>query len=93
MAIVDNGEERALRPRLAEAMAGENAAVVDSRVREWSRENLIERVLLRQAPRRDREPISPTPPIGAHWSIDFRSLRWSWPGVVRSKLNRQRDLK
>lgn len=69
MAIVVNGEAidevlfrdeaRALRPRLAEAMAGEDPAVVEARVREWSRENVIERILLRQAAQSDPEPISP----------------------------------
>lgn len=69
MPIVANGEviddasirneAVALRPRLAEAMPGEDPAVLEARVREWSRENVIERVLLRQAAQSDPEPISP----------------------------------
>ena len=68
MPIVVNGEviddasirdeALALRPRLAEAMPEEDPAVLDARVREWARENVIERVLLRQAAQSDLEPIS-----------------------------------
>jgi parvulin-like peptidyl-prolyl isomerase len=69
MPIVVNGEAiddasirneaLALRPRLAEAMPGEDPALLETRVREWSRENVIERVLLRQAAQSDLELISP----------------------------------
>lgn len=52
-------EALALRPRLAEAMPGEDPAVLEARVREWARENVIERVLLRQAAQSDPEPIPP----------------------------------
>jgi parvulin-like peptidyl-prolyl isomerase len=60
--IIDDASIRnealALRPRLAEAMPGEDPALLEARVREWSRENVIERVLLRQAAQSDPEPIS-----------------------------------
>lgn len=52
-------EARSIRPRLFEAMAGEDPATVESRVREWSRENVIERVLLRQAALAEPEPVDP----------------------------------
>ena len=52
-------EERAIRPRLQEAMAGESLAAVEARVREWARENVIERVVLRQAAWADAEPVTP----------------------------------
>lgn len=52
-------EARQIRPRLFEAMAGEDPATVETRVREWSRENVIERVLLRQAALAEPEPVDP----------------------------------
>ena len=42
-------ELRAIRPRLLEAMQGEDPATIEARARQWARENVIERVLLRQA--------------------------------------------
>ena len=42
-------ELRAIRPRLLEAMQGEDPASIEVRARQWARENVIERVLLRQA--------------------------------------------
>ena len=51
-------ERRALRIALAEKMADEPVSEIEERAREWSRENVIERVLLRQAALRDPEPIS-----------------------------------
>jgi parvulin-like peptidyl-prolyl isomerase len=50
-------ESKQLRPRMFEAMADENPNVVEKRVREWARENVIERLLLRQAAVADPEPI------------------------------------
>ncbi len=52
-------EERAIRPHLYEAMQGETPAAIEERVREWARENVIERVVLRQAALADPEPIAP----------------------------------
>ena len=58
MALLVNGERienaldeerRALRIALAEKMADEPVSEIEERAREWSRENVIERVLLRQA--------------------------------------------
>jgi hypothetical protein len=51
-------EARALRPRMMEAMAEEDPVALEMRVREWARENVIERVLLRQAAAADPEPIA-----------------------------------
>jgi parvulin-like peptidyl-prolyl isomerase len=48
-----------LRPRMLEAMAGEDPITLEIRVREWARENVIERTLLRQAARKDPDPIAP----------------------------------
>jgi parvulin-like peptidyl-prolyl isomerase len=50
-------EARNIRPQLQQAMEGEDAAVVEARVKEWSRENVIERLLLRQAAAADPEPV------------------------------------
>jgi hypothetical protein len=52
-------EARAIRPRLQEAMEGEDPHAIEQRVKEWSRENVIERVLLRQAAWADPEPVPP----------------------------------
>jgi parvulin-like peptidyl-prolyl isomerase len=46
-------EEQAILPRLAEAMRGEPRHAILDRAREWSRENVIDRVLLRQAAERE----------------------------------------
>jgi hypothetical protein len=51
-------EANDLRPRLREAMPEEDPIALESRVREWARENVIERVLLRQAALNDPEPIA-----------------------------------
>src|SRR2546423_13930606 len=51
-------EEDQLRPRLREAMPDEDPKVLESRTREWARENAIERVLLRQAAMADPEPLA-----------------------------------
>jgi parvulin-like peptidyl-prolyl isomerase len=50
-------EIRTLRLRLAEAMPNEHPSAIDARAREWARENVIERVLLRQAALADPEPV------------------------------------
>ena len=56
-------EMRMMRPHLQEAMAGEDPLQIEMQLREWAKENLIERVLLRQAAR--NEPVEDgcvTPP-------------------------------
>jgi peptidyl-prolyl cis-trans isomerase C len=52
-------EIRNLRLRIAEAMPDEHPSTIEARAREWARENVIERVLLRQAALADAEPIPP----------------------------------
>lgn len=52
-------EARTIRPRLFEAMPNEDPADVEARVKQWSRENVIERVLLRQAALADPDPVDP----------------------------------
>jgi parvulin-like peptidyl-prolyl isomerase len=50
-------EFRTLRLRLAEAMPQEHPSTIEARAREWARDNVIERVLLRQAALADAEPV------------------------------------
>jgi parvulin-like peptidyl-prolyl isomerase len=50
-------EERSIRPRLLEAMANEPRNVVEQRIKDWARENVVERVVLRQAALADPEPV------------------------------------
>jgi len=50
-------EIRTLRLRLAEAMPQEHPATIEARAKEWARDNVIERVLLRQAALADAEPV------------------------------------
>ncbi|MGA3188375.1 MAG: peptidylprolyl isomerase [Bryobacteraceae bacterium] len=52
-------EIRTLRLRLSEAMPRENPATIEARAKEWARDNVIERVLLRQAALADTEPVPP----------------------------------
>jgi parvulin-like peptidyl-prolyl isomerase len=52
-------EIRTLRLRLSEAMPQEHPAAIDARAKEWARDNVIERVLLRQAALADAEPVPP----------------------------------
>jgi parvulin-like peptidyl-prolyl isomerase len=66
MPIVVNGEtiedsvileeERSIRPRLQEAMESEPRDVLERRIKDWARENVIERIVLRQAALADPEP-------------------------------------
>ena len=51
-------EARNIRPQLQQAMEGEDPALIEARVKEWSRENVIERALLRQAAMADPEPVA-----------------------------------
>lgn len=50
-------EARAIRPKLEEAMAGEDPRAIETRIKQWARENVIERVLLQQAALNDPEPV------------------------------------
>ena len=50
-------EERTLRPAMAEAIPFDDPVTFESQVREWARDNLIERILLRQAALADPEPL------------------------------------
>lgn len=50
-------EIRTLRLRLAEALPQEHPATIEARAKEWARDNVIERVLLRQAALADTEPV------------------------------------
>ncbi len=43
--------------RLAEAMPREHPSTIEAKAKEWARENVIERVLLRQAALADPEPV------------------------------------
>lgn len=52
-------EARAIRPKLEEAMAGEDPRAIETRIKQWARENVIERVLLQQAALGDPEPVPP----------------------------------
>ena len=52
-------EAAALRPRMIEAMSGEDPIALEMKVKEWARENVIERVLLRQSAAAEPEPIDP----------------------------------
>ncbi|MBM3734314.1 MAG: hypothetical protein FJW39_00885 [Acidobacteria bacterium] len=50
-------EERLIRPQLREAMQDDEPRVVEQRVKEWARENVIERTVLRQEARKDPTPV------------------------------------
>jgi peptidyl-prolyl cis-trans isomerase C len=50
-------EIRTLRLRLAEALPREHPSTIEARAKEWARDNVIERVLLRQAALADEEPV------------------------------------
>ncbi len=52
-------EARRLRPHLAAAMREAAPGELEQRLQDWSRENVIERALLRQAALADPEPIPP----------------------------------
>jgi len=54
---VIKAEERTIRPQLQAAMPDEDHAAIEARVRQWARENIIERVVLRQAALADPEPV------------------------------------
>lgn len=68
-------EARNIRPQLQQAMEGDDPAAIEARVKEWSRENVIERVLLRQAALADPEPVSAEEVEQA-----FQNIRENAPG-------------
>jgi len=51
-------EIRTLRFQLAQALPHEHPSTIDARAKEWARDNVIERVLLRQAALADPEPVA-----------------------------------
>jgi hypothetical protein len=69
MALLINGEyvddsiireeAKMLRPHMAESMEGMDPLEFEAKVREWSRENVIERILLKQQALADPEPLPP----------------------------------
>ncbi len=52
-------EERLIRPRLEQEMSDLSPLELTERVRTWARENLIERIALRQEAQKDTEPVPP----------------------------------
>jgi peptidyl-prolyl cis-trans isomerase C len=52
-------ERKALRRLLAGQMPDATPSMIEERAREWARENVVERVLLRQAAAKDATPIPP----------------------------------
>lgn len=54
---VVEAEMNAIRQPLFQSMAGQDPAAIEARVRDWARETVIERVLLRQAALREADPI------------------------------------
>ena len=50
-------EARSIRHKLEEAMVGEDAPTIEARVKQWARENVVERTLLQQAAWGDPEPV------------------------------------
>jgi hypothetical protein len=51
-------EQRSMLPRLKEAMSDQPWSAVLAQAKEWARENVMERVLLRQAAIADPEPVN-----------------------------------
>src|SRR5438445_13711362 len=56
---VIRAEASALRPRYEEVAQNMDPIEAEMQLRDWSRENVIERVLLRQEAASDPDPISP----------------------------------
>jgi hypothetical protein len=52
-------EERLIRPRLLEELTGETPFAIEAKVKQWAKENLIERAVLRQEAMKDNQPIPP----------------------------------
>jgi hypothetical protein len=52
-------EERLIRPRLLEELTNETPFALEAKVKQWAKENLIERAVLRQEAMKDTEPIPP----------------------------------
>ncbi len=68
-------EERLIRPRLQQEMTDLGPVELEERVRQWARENLIERIVLRQEAQKDAEPV-PAEPIDEL----FTQVRTQTPG-------------
>ncbi|MBI4910129.1 MAG: peptidylprolyl isomerase [Acidobacteria bacterium] len=68
-------EERLIRPRLEQEMSDLPALELAERVRQWARENLIERITLRQEAQKDSEPV----PAEAVEEL-FQQVRTQSPG-------------
>lgn len=56
---VIRAESSALRPRYEEMIQGQDPVEMEMQLRDWSRENVIERVLLRQEAFKEQSPIPP----------------------------------
>ncbi len=56
---VIRAESSALRPRYEEMVQGQDPVEMEMQLRDWSRENVIERVLLRQEAFKDPAPVPP----------------------------------
>lgn len=90
-------EFRTLRMRLAEAMPHEDPATIEARAKEWARDNVIERVLLRQAALADPEPV-PAEVIekaggnGAEAELQFRVERLAIRHAGRIAPPRNKDV-
>ena len=56
---VIRAESSALRPRYEEMVQGQDPVEMEMQLREWSRENVIERVLLRQEAFKEQTPVPP----------------------------------
>ena len=85
MAIIVNGvriedeaireEAERMRPAYEKAFADEAPPTREARLREWARDNAIERVLLEQAAGTDSEPLPPeevADPIRQHLAARMR---------------------
>jgi parvulin-like peptidyl-prolyl isomerase len=90
-------EIRTLRVRMAEAMPEEHPSTIEARAKEWARENVIERVLLRQAALADSEPV-PAEVIekaggnGAEADLQFRIERLAIRHAGRIAPPRNKDV-
>jgi peptidyl-prolyl cis-trans isomerase C len=84
-------EIRNLRLRLAEAMPQEHPSTIEARAKEWARDNVIERVLLRQAALADPEP-APAEVIEKGGELQFRIERLAVRHAGRIAPPRNKDV-
>ncbi len=70
---VIRAESSALRPRYEEMIQGQDPVEMEMQLREWSRENVIERVLLRQEAFKEQAPVPPglEPEAEAQYRLQF----------------------